>query len=152
MAATATTELGAMSGEDSELKQKTLKKIQELQQQLLPSQTTSGREDSMAMEIDTMSQGAGKENKEGEEQDDLEMANSLFFMEPDHEGIRDMEDQEVWDYWEAGIMSECLSALKSEDIDHSWVLCYHCSRRGHIKANCLARKSASTRLWKGRAG
>ena len=99
-----------------------------------------------------MSQGAGEENEEEDEQDDLEMADSLFFMEPNHEGIRDMEDQEVRDYWEAGITSECLSALKSGDIDHSWVLCYHCSRRGHIKANCPARKSASTQLWKGRAG
>ena len=99
-----------------------------------------------------MSQGAGKENKEGEEQDDPKMADSLFFMEQNHEGIRDMEDQEVRDYWKAGIMSECLSALKSGDIDHSRVLCYHCSHRGHIKANCLARKSASTRPWKGRAG
>ena len=98
-----------------------------------------------------MSQGAGEEKEEEEEQDDLEMANSLFFMEPNYEGIKDMEDQEVRDYWEAGIMSECLSALKSGDIDHSWVLCYHCSCRGHIKANCPARKSASTQLWKGRA-
>ena len=95
-----------------------------------------------------MLQGAGKENEEGEEQDSPEMADSLFFMEPDHEGIRDMEDQEVRDYWEAGVMSKCLSTLKSGDIDQ----CYHCNRRGHIKANCPARKSASTRPWKGRAG
>ena len=59
---------------------------------------TSGREDSTAMKIDTMSQGAGKENKEEEEQDDPGMAKSLFFMELDHEGIRDIEDQEVRDY------------------------------------------------------
>ena len=99
-----------------------------------------------------MLQGAGKENEEGEEQDGPEMANSLFFMAPDCKGIRDMEDQEVRDYWEAGITSKCLSALKSGDIDHSRVLCYHCSRWGYITANWLARKSASTRPWRGRAG
>ena len=55
LAASVTTGLGAMPGEDLELKWKTLKKIQELQQQLAPSQTTIGREDSTAMEIDTMS-------------------------------------------------------------------------------------------------
>ena len=51
------------------------------------------------MEINAMPQGAGKENEEEEDQDDPEMANSLFFMELDYEGIRDMEDQEVRDYW-----------------------------------------------------
>ena len=41
LAATATTGLGAMPGEDLEFKRKTLKKIQELQKQLAPSLMTS---------------------------------------------------------------------------------------------------------------
>ena len=76
------------------------------------------------MHIDTMLQGAEKEDKEWEEQDNPKIDNSLFFMEPNHDEIRHMEDQEVREYWEAGVTSECLSALKSGDIDHSRVQCY----------------------------
>ena len=54
LAATATTGSGAMPGEDSEFKQKTLKKIQDLQKQLVPSPTTGKSQHSTDMEIDTM--------------------------------------------------------------------------------------------------
>ena len=64
MAVTATTGLGAMLGEDLELKQKTLKKVQELQRQLAPSQTTSRNKGSTTMEIDAIRQGEEKEDKE----------------------------------------------------------------------------------------
>ena len=104
------------------------------------------------MEVDTMLQGEEEEEEEWDEGGNSEISYSLFFMEPNNEEIRDMEDQEVRDYWEAGVTSECLSALKSGDIDHSWVQCYHCNLRGHIKANYSGRKSASIRPWKGRAG
>ena len=104
------------------------------------------------MEVDTMLQGEEEEDEEQDKEDDPKISNSLFFMEPKHEEIQDMEDQEVQDYWEAGVMSECLSALKAGDIDHSWVRCYHCKLWGHIKANCLARKSANAQPWKGQAG
>merc|ERR1711873_203019 len=46
LAATATMGLGAMPGKDSELKRKTLKKIQELQRQLALSQMTIRRKES----------------------------------------------------------------------------------------------------------
>ena len=73
------------------------------------------------MEVDTMLQREEEEDKERDKEDSSEVSESLFFMEPDHEEIRDMEDQDVQDYWEAGVTSECLSALKAGDIDHSWV-------------------------------
>ena len=110
-----------MPGEDLEFKRKTLKRIQELQRQLAPSQATSKNEDSAAIEVDRMLQEE-EEDKERDETHNPKISNSLFFMEPDHEGITDMEDQKVRDYWEAGVTSECLSALKSRHIDHSWVL------------------------------
>ena len=63
LAASATTGLGAMPGEDSEFKWKTLKKIQDLQKQLGPSSTTGKGEDSTDMEIDTMFQRKAEEDK-----------------------------------------------------------------------------------------
>ena len=56
LAATVTTGLGAMPGEDLEFKQKTLKKIQELQKQLVPSQITSKSNAFIALEVYTMLQ------------------------------------------------------------------------------------------------
>ena len=47
------------------------------------------------MEVDTMLQGEEEEDKERDEEDGPKMSNSLFFMESDHEEIRDMEDQDV---------------------------------------------------------
>ena len=95
------------------------------------------------MEVNTLLQREEEEDEERDKEDGPKMSGSLFFMEPDYEEIRDMEDQDVQDYWEAGVMTECLSALKSGDFDHSRVQCYHCNLWGHIKANCLARKSAN---------
>ena len=92
LAATATTGLGAMPGEDSESKLKTLKKIQKLQKQLAPSQITSKSDDFIAMEVNTMLQREEEEDEERNKEDGPKMSDSLIFMEPDHEEIRDMED------------------------------------------------------------
>ena len=48
-------------------------------------------------------------------------------------------------------MSECLSALKAGDINHSQTQYYHCKRKGHIKANSPEWKEAGAQPWKGRA-
>ena len=72
-----------MQGEDLEFRRKTLKKIQELQCQLTPTQTastTSKNKDSVAMEINTMLQG----EQEKDEEDSPKANESLFFMDPDH--------------------------------------------------------------------
>ena len=78
------------------------------------------------------------------------MSDSLFFMEPDHEEFRETEDQETQEYWEAGITKECLNALRSGGVDHSQKQCYHCSHKGHIKANCPERRKLGTQPWKKR--
>ena len=101
LAATATTGLETMQGEDLEFRWKILKKIQELQGQLTPIQTastTSKNNDSIAIEIDTMLQGEEEEDKERDEDYSPEANESLFFMEPDNKEIRDMEDQDPQDY------------------------------------------------------
>ena len=118
MAATATTGLGAMPGEDLEFKRKTLKKITELQKQLTPSQMTSKSEDSIDMEVDTMLQREEEEDEETDKEGSSKTSDSLFFMEPDHEEFRETEDQETQEYWEAGITEECLNALRTGGEDH----------------------------------
>ena len=40
---------------------------------------------------------------------------------------------------------ETISALKQGNMDHSQKTCYHCSRKGHIKANCPDRKKLGAR-------
>ena len=37
-------------------------------------------------------------------------------------------------------------------MDHSQKTCYHCNRKGHIKANCLARKRLEAKPWTKRLG
>ena len=38
-------------------------------------------------------------------------------MEPDHKELREIEDQDAQEYWEAGITEECLNALKMGGVD-----------------------------------
>ena len=87
---------------------------------------------------------------EGDRRDESEQANhptgtseELFFMDPAHEEIRICEEPKVQDYWEAGLTTESLSALQTGKADHSQVICYHCSGKGHIKANCPDRKTSN---------
>ena len=68
-------------------------------------------------------------------------------MEPDHEEIRMSEDPDAQDYWEEGIMSEFLGALKSENVDHSQKVRYHYLRKGHIKANYPEGRKTGTQPW-----
>ena len=151
LAASVTTGLGAMLGEDSEIKKKTLKKIQDLQKQLVPSSMTGKGQDSTNMEIDTMFQRAEEEDKGTDEESSCETSKSLFFMEPDHEEFRETEDQETQEYWEAGITKECLNVLRSGGVDHLQKQCYHFSHKEYIKANCPERRKLGTQPWKKRS-
>ena len=137
-----------MQGEDLKFKWKNLKKIQELQRQLTPTQSN----EATAMEIDTMLEGEGKGEEEIDEEDVSEAQEVLFFMELDHKEIREIQDQDAQKYWEAGITKECLNALKTGGVDHSQKQCYHCSCKEHIKANCPKRRKLGTQPWKRRKG
>ena len=66
-------------------------------------------------------------------------------MEPDHDKIRSKEDPKTQDYWETGITTDTINVLKQGNMDHSQKTCYHCNRKGHIKANCPARKRLETK-------
>ena len=72
---------------------------------------------------------------------------SVFFMEPDHEEVRTNEDLNTQEYWEAGITTESLSALKAGNVDHSQKLCYHCSQKGYIKGNYPEQRKSGAQSW-----
>ena len=111
---------------------------------------TSKSKDSTDMEVDTMFQRTEEEDEEMDEEGISETSDSLFFMEPDHEEFRETEDQETQEYWEAGFTEECLNALRLGGVDHSQKQCYHCCRKGYIKANCPERRKLGAQPWKKR--
>ena len=76
----------------------------------------------------------------------------MFFMEPDHDEVRTNKDPEAHNYWEAGLTTDTISALKTGNVDHSQKSCYHCSCKGHIKANCPERRKLGARPWTKRPG
>ena len=79
----------------------------------------------MALNLDAIiREEESEEEEEGEESAPKEQ-DDLFFMEPDHEEVRTNEDPDAQDYWEAGLMTETLSALKTGNVDHSQKSCYH---------------------------
>ena len=98
------------------------------------------------MDIDAMLRAVEEEEKYYEESEE-EAEEPLFFMEHNHDQIRAQEDSDTQDYWEAGVTSETINALKQGNIDHSQKVCYHCSQKGHIKANCPARKRLEIKPW-----
>ena len=68
-------------------------------------------------------------------------------MEPDHEEVRMNEDPDAQEYWEAGLAKESLNALKTGKVDHLQKSCYHCSYKGHIKANFSNRRKPNAQPW-----
>ena len=68
-------------------------------------------------------------------------------MAPNHDKLRSREEIDATDYWEAGITAEAICTLKQGNMDHSQKTCYHCDWKGHIKANCPARKNLYKRPW-----
>ena len=67
----------------------------------------------------------------------------LFFTDPDHEEVRISEEPEVQNYWEAGLTTESLSALKTGRADYLKIVCYHCNYTGHMMANCPDRRQSN---------
>ena len=106
------------------------------------------------MELDAILRARDKDEEDYSEDsaEEAEENKAQFFMETNHDEIRTNEDPESQDYWEAGITTDTISALKTGNIDHSQKSCYHCSRKGHIKANCLERKKLGARPWTKRPG
>ena len=96
------------------------------------------------MELDAIlrAREEDEENYSEDSVDEVKENEALFIMEPNHDEIRTNEDPESQDYWEAGLTTDTISALKTGNIDHSQKSCYHCSRKGHIKANCPERKKS----------
>ena len=95
-----------------------------------------------------------EEDEEEYDDDKIEQVvdKALYFMEPDHNKMRAQEELETQEYWEAGISADTINMLKQGNMDHSQKTCYHCNRKGHIKANCLARKRLDAKPWIKRTG
>ena len=144
--AAATAGLGALQREDLETRRKTNPQVVELQRRFGPH-TTNSVEDKMPMELDAMQRARDDDEEYYSDDGDKEADDTLFFMEPDHDKIRSKENPETQDYWEAGITTDTISVLKQGNMDHSQKTCYHCNRKGHIKANCPERKKSGARPW-----
>ena len=149
--ATATAGLGALQREELETQWKTNQQIVEVQKRYWP-RTASSIKEEMPMELDAMQRAEEDDEEEYDDDSEEEADDALFFMEPDHDKIRAQEDLETQDYWEAGIMTDTINVLKQGNMDHSQKTCYHCNRKGHIKANCPARKRLETKPWTKRPG
>ena len=105
------------------------------------------------MELDAMQRAKEEEEEEYDNDNSEEEADdALFFMEPEHDKIRAREDLETQEYWEAGITADTINVLKQGNMDHSQKTCYHCNCKGHIKANCPARKRLDAKPWTKRPG
>ena len=78
-----------------------MRQIQELQPQLTPTAmptVTSKETNPVAMEVNTMLEDKGdkeEENHMGSTPEDHEV---LFFMEPDHEEVREIKDPDAQEY------------------------------------------------------
>ena len=104
------------------------------------------------MDLDAMQRVEEEDEEEYESESEEEADDALFFMEPDHDKMRAREDFETQEYWEAGTTAETINVLKQGNMDHAQKTCYHCNRKGHIKANCPARKKLEAKPWTKRPG
>ena len=129
-----------------ETRRKTSRQVTEVLKRYGPI-TTNSAEEETPMELDAIQRDEEESEEEYEEESEEEVDEVLFFMEPNHDKIRAREDLEIQDYWEAGITAETINVLKQGNMDHSQKTCYHCNRKGHIKANCPARKNLYRRPW-----
>ena len=131
---------------------KTNRQVAELQKQYEPCTTSSANKET-PMELDAMQRAEEEEEEENDNDDsEKEADEALFFMEPEHDKMRVREDLETQEYWEAGISADTINVLKQGNMDHSQKTCYHCNRKGHIKANCPARKRLDAKPWTKRPG
>ena len=104
------------------------------------------------MEIGAMIKALEEEQEcsDEESEEESEDEESLFFMEHNHDQLRAQEEPNAQSYWESGVTPETINALKQGNMDHSGKVCYHCSRKGHIKANCPARRKLEPKPWEHR--
>ena len=128
-----------------------MRQIQDLQRQLAPSADNKAS-GPVAIDIDAIMRDEENKEEEDSEESATKEPDDLFFMEPDHVEVRRNEDPDTQDYWEAGLTTEMLSALKTENVDHSQKSCYHCGHKGHIKANCSERRKLGAQPWMKRPG
>ena len=150
--AAATAGQGALQKEELETRRKTNRQFGEVLNRYAP-RTASSVEEETPMELDALQRAKEDDEEEYDNDDSEEEAdNALFFMEPDHDKIRAREDLETQDYWEAGITTDTINVLKQGNMDHSQKTCYHCNCKGHIKANCPARKRLDAKSWTKRPG
>ena len=146
IAPSTTAGLGTMQHEITDQKQERIHQIQELQQQLAPSRDCKANRP-VPMEIDAITRYERNRDDEGCKSHLTKNPAELFFMDPDHKEVRINEGPDVQDYWEAGLMTESLNALKTGRVDHLQIVCYHCGYRGHMKANCPDRRKLNTQPW-----
>ena len=141
--AAATAGLGSLQRDKLETHRKTNKKIAEALKRFRP-RVTDGLDKETPMDLDAILRADDEEQEEYYDESKEKAEKALFFMEPNHDQIRAREDSDTQEYWEAGIT---IKALKQGNMDHSQKTCYHYNRKGHIKANCLARKKLDTKPW-----
>ena len=149
--AAATAGLGALHNAELETRRKTSRQFAEALKRFAP-RTASSVDEETPMELDAMQKDEEEDKEEYEEDSEEEADDALFFMEPNHDKLRAREDLKMQEYWEAGITPETISVLKQGNMDHAQKTCYHCNRKGHIKANCPARKRLDAAPWVTRAG
>ena len=142
----ATAGLGTLQHEDFDHRKKTIQQIQELRGRLAPIATTS-TSDPVPMEIDAITRYKRNRDDEGCKSHLTKNPAELIFMDPDHKEVRINEGPDVQDYWEAGLMTESLNALKTGRVDHLQIVCYHCGYRGYMKTNCPDRRKLNTQAW-----
>ena len=144
--ASVTAGLGSLQRDDLETRRKTNKEIAEALKKFR-TRAPDSLDKKTLIDLDAMLRVNEEEDDEYYEESKEEVEEPLFFMEHNHDQIRAQEDSDTQEYWEAGVTSETINALKQGNMDHSQKVCYHCSRKGHIKANCPARKRLETKPW-----
>ena len=116
--ATITMGLGKMPKDDLETRRKTNKEIMDaMRKYQFKSLGTLDAEE--PMEIDAMIRALEDKERESskESEGETEDEGPLFFMEHNHAQLRAQEDVDAQDYWESGITSETINALKQGNMD-----------------------------------
>ena len=149
--AAATAGLGSLQRDELETRRKTNREIAEALKRYR-HRTTDGLKEETPMDLDAILRAEDEDEEGYDEESEEEADDALFFMEPNHDQIRAREESETQDYWEAGITTKTINILKQGNMDHSQKTCYHCNRKGHIKANCLARKRLDAKPWTKKPG
>ena len=115
--ATITVGLGKLPKDDLETRRKTNKEILDaMKRHQFKSNAALDPEE--PMEIDAMIRALEEEERESvkESKEESQADGPLFFMEHNHDQLRAQEESDAQDYWESGITSETINALKQGNI------------------------------------